>query len=131
MKPRSPKKAERAVQDATEAVIQSGNTVIEEKIWDAHEAALDGQPHQFLADIISGKAEGPYSRRRVVGEMIESDLRVENAVFSGALWLTANALKAYHDAAHSEIDDAGVKRVEVLVFPNTRDKATDASCASG
>jgi hypothetical protein len=63
MKPRSPSKAMRAVSDATEAVIQSGDTVIEEKLWDANEAALDGRPKEYLADIISGKAEGPYKPR--------------------------------------------------------------------
>jgi hypothetical protein len=60
MKPRSPKAAERAVTDATETVIQSGDAVIENNLWDAAEAALDGRPKQYLADIISGKAEGPY-----------------------------------------------------------------------
>jgi hypothetical protein len=60
MKPRSPSKAMRALSDATEAVIQSGNTIIEERLWDAHDAALDGASKDYLADIISGKAEGPY-----------------------------------------------------------------------
>ena len=60
MKPRPPSKAEKALHEATEAVIQSGDTVIEEKLWDAAEAALDGQPKDFLAEIISGKREGPY-----------------------------------------------------------------------
>jgi hypothetical protein len=60
MKPRSPSKAMAAVNDATEQVIQSGDTVIEEKMWDAAEAALDGRPKEYLADIISGKTEGPY-----------------------------------------------------------------------
>jgi hypothetical protein len=60
MKPRSPAKAEKAVHEATEVVIQSGDTVIAEKLWDAAEAAIDGQPKQYFADIISGKAEGPY-----------------------------------------------------------------------
>jgi hypothetical protein len=59
-KPRSPKAAERAVNDATEVVTQSGDTVIEQNLSDASEAALDGRPKQYLADIISGKAEGPY-----------------------------------------------------------------------
>jgi hypothetical protein len=60
MKPRSPKRAERAVHDAAETVIQSRDTVIEENLWDAHDAALDGQSKQYLADIISGKVERPY-----------------------------------------------------------------------
>ena len=59
-KPRTAAAAEHAVADATEAVIKSGDTVIEENFWDAAEAALDGQQKQYLADIISGKAEGPY-----------------------------------------------------------------------
>jgi hypothetical protein len=44
-------------------VIQSGDTVIKRNLWDASEAALDGQPKSYLADIISGKAEGPYKPR--------------------------------------------------------------------
>jgi hypothetical protein len=63
VKPRSPKKAEKAVTEATEAVIQSGDAVMENNLWDAHEAALDGRPKQCLADIISGKREGPYRPR--------------------------------------------------------------------
>ena len=63
MKPRSPRKAQKAVHEATEAVIRSGDTVIEEFLWDACEAALDGQPREYLADIISGKIEGPYRPR--------------------------------------------------------------------
>jgi hypothetical protein len=34
--------------------------VIEERLWDAAEAALEGQPKGFLAEIISGKREGSY-----------------------------------------------------------------------
>jgi hypothetical protein len=60
VKSRTPKQAEKVVEAATEAVIQSGDTVIEDKLWDASEADLDGQPKQYLADIISGKAEGTY-----------------------------------------------------------------------
>ena len=60
MKPRSPSKAMRAVNEAREMVIQSGDTVIENNEWDATEAALDGRPKDFIADIISGKVEGPY-----------------------------------------------------------------------
>lgn len=52
--------AQQRVHDATEAVIQAGDAVIEANLWDAAEAALDGQPKQYLADIISGKAEGTY-----------------------------------------------------------------------
>jgi hypothetical protein len=61
--PRSPRHAETAVKAATEAVIESGDTVIEQNLWDAHEAALDGQPKEYLADIISGKKEGLYKPR--------------------------------------------------------------------
>ncbi len=53
MKPRSPSEASRAVSDAID-------TVIEENLWDAAKAAVDGRPKEYLADIISGKAEGPY-----------------------------------------------------------------------
>lgn len=44
-------------------VVQSGDTVIENNEWDAAEAALDGRPKEYLADIISGKREGPYKPR--------------------------------------------------------------------
>lgn len=52
-----------AVSDATEQVIQNGDIVVEDKLWDASEAALDGQSKDYLADIISGKREGPYVPR--------------------------------------------------------------------
>jgi hypothetical protein len=60
MKPRSPKQAMKAVEEATDQVIESGDTPIANNEWDAAEAALDGRPKDYLADIISGKAEGPY-----------------------------------------------------------------------
>ena len=60
MKPRSPRKAETALNEAREMVIESGDVPIPSNEWDAAEAALDGQPKDFIADIISGKAEGPY-----------------------------------------------------------------------
>jgi hypothetical protein len=60
MRPRSPTKADKAIHEATEAVIQSGDAVVEANLWDAAEAALDGQSKDFLAEIISGKREGPY-----------------------------------------------------------------------
>ncbi len=60
MKQRTPKQAACAVNDAKELVVQSGDTIIEHNEWDAQEAALDGRPRQYLADIISGKVEGPY-----------------------------------------------------------------------
>lgn len=63
MKPRTPRRAQKAVDAAVEQVIESGDTVIENNVWDAHEAALDGQPRQYLADIISGKRERPYTLR--------------------------------------------------------------------
>jgi hypothetical protein len=52
--------AQQRVHDATEAVIQAGDTVIEANLWEAAEAALDGRPKKYIADIISGKKEGPY-----------------------------------------------------------------------
>ena len=61
MKPRSPKQAMKAVEEAKEQVVESGDTPIANNEWDAAEAALDGQPTSYLADIISGKAEGPYT----------------------------------------------------------------------
>jgi hypothetical protein len=63
MKPRPPSKAEKALHEATEAVIQSGDTVIEEKLWDATEAALDGRSVGYISEIIAGKKEGHYQPR--------------------------------------------------------------------
>jgi hypothetical protein len=63
MKPRSPEQAMKAVNEATETIIQSGDAIIENNLWDAAEAALDGRRKQYLADIISGKVEGPYRPR--------------------------------------------------------------------
>ncbi|WP_020469650.1 hypothetical protein [Zavarzinella formosa] len=51
---------------------------------------------------------------------------VENALLRGALFLTANALKEYHDAPHFEIDDDGVPKMEVIVSEMTRGKAAEA-----
>ena len=55
--------AQQRVHDATEAVIQAGDAVIEANLWEAAEAALDGRPKEYLADIISGKTEGTYRPR--------------------------------------------------------------------
>jgi hypothetical protein len=63
MRPRSPSKAEKAVSDATDLVVEQGDIIQQDRLWDAAEAALDGQPKDFLADIISGKREGPYRPR--------------------------------------------------------------------
>jgi hypothetical protein len=60
MKPRSPEAAQRAVDAATDQVVEQGDIIQEEKLWDAAEAALDGRPQQYLADIISRKREGRY-----------------------------------------------------------------------
>jgi hypothetical protein len=60
MKPRSPKSAQKAVDAATNQVVQQGDIIQQDRLWDASEAALDGQPKNYLADIISGKVEGPY-----------------------------------------------------------------------
>lgn len=54
------------------------------------------------------------------------DTEVENVLLRGSLWLTANALKEYHDAPHFEIDDGGVPKLEVIVTDVTRVKAGDA-----
>jgi hypothetical protein len=61
LKQRTAEDAQAAVAEATEAVIQQGDTPIENNLWDANEAALDGCPKDYLADIISGKVEGPYT----------------------------------------------------------------------
>jgi hypothetical protein len=55
---RTPAEAEAAVEAAER--IESGDAVIKNNLWDAHEAAMDGQPKSYLAEIISGKREGPY-----------------------------------------------------------------------
>ena len=60
MTPRDPESAMKEVQAATEAVIEQGGTVHEEALMDATEAALDGQPKDFLMKIINGKTEGRY-----------------------------------------------------------------------
>ena len=52
--------AQHAVDAAIDQVVEQGGVVHEDALFDAAEAALDGRPKQFLADIISGKAEGPY-----------------------------------------------------------------------
>jgi len=59
-KPRTAAQAGKAVQVATEAVIQQGDAVIEDALWDAHEAALDGASPEVLVETISGMREGPY-----------------------------------------------------------------------
>ena len=63
MKNRTPKQAQKAVEDATDQVVEQGDIIQQDKLWDAAEAALDGQPTDYLADIISGKAERPYRPR--------------------------------------------------------------------
>ena len=60
MKPRNPKAAQRAVDAATDQVVEQGDIIQQDKLWDGAEAALDGRPKQYLADIISGKVEGPF-----------------------------------------------------------------------
>ena len=55
-----------------------------------------------------------------------SQLNVENALLRGNLFLTASALKDYHDSPHFEIDDDGVPKMEVIVPESLRQKAADA-----
>ena len=55
-----------------------------------------------------------------------SQLRVENALLRGCLYLAARALKDYHDAPHFEIDDDGTPKWEVIVPEPLRAKAADA-----
>jgi hypothetical protein len=52
--------AEKALAEAQDLVVEQGGIIHEDAKMDAAEAALDGQPKQFLADIISGKTKGPY-----------------------------------------------------------------------
>jgi hypothetical protein len=56
----------------------------------------------------------------------QRELRAENSVLRGALFLTTLALRKYYDAPHFEIDDEGVEKLEVIVLPSTREKAGDA-----
>ncbi len=59
-KQRTPRQAQKAVDAATNLVVERGDIIQQDKLWDAVEAALDGRPKQYLADIIAGKIEGPY-----------------------------------------------------------------------
>ena len=52
----------------------------------------------------------------------QSDLRVENALLRGSLWLAIRALRGYHDAPHFEIADDGVPKMEVIVHQGVREK---------
>ena len=54
------------------------------------------------------------------------DLRVENGLLRAALFLTARALKDYHDAPHFEIDDGGRPMQEVIVPESLRDRTAAA-----
>ena len=52
--------AQKAVDAATNQVVEQGDIIQEAALWDAAEAALDGRPKEYLAEIISGKVEGAY-----------------------------------------------------------------------
>jgi hypothetical protein len=54
------------------------------------------------------------------------DIRVENALLRAALFLTARALKDYHDAPHFEIDKDGRPVQEVIVPESLHDRAASA-----
>ncbi len=54
------------------------------------------------------------------------DLKVENALLRGCLWVTRQRLREYHDAPHFEIDDDGRPMLEVIVPPSLREKAAEA-----
>lgn len=60
MKKRSPAEAMNAVSEAENLVVEQGDTIREDARWEAAEAAMDGRSKQYLAEIISGKREGPY-----------------------------------------------------------------------
>ena len=52
------------------------------------------------------------------------ELRVENALLRAALWLTARALKDYHDAPHRKSEDEdGTPMLQVIVPASLRGKA--------
>lgn len=56
----------------------------------------------------------------------QQDLKVENALLRASLWLTARALKDYHDAPHFEIVDGDRPMLEVIVPELLRAKAAGA-----
>ena len=55
--------AEKALAKAEDLVVEQGGMKVEDAKLDAAEAALDGQPKDYLAKIISGKTTGRTSRR--------------------------------------------------------------------
>jgi hypothetical protein len=50
------------------------------------------------------------------------DLQLENALLRGSLWLTARALKGYHDSKHTTTDDG----LQLTVPESLREKAAEA-----
>lgn len=52
------------------------------------------------------------------------DLKVENAMLRGSLWLATRALKNYHDAPHTKADHPELRQLKVPA--SYREKATDA-----
>lgn len=60
MKPRSPRKAQKVVDQAVDQVVEEGGTVHEDALWDAAEMALDGEPKESIADRIRQNRAMPY-----------------------------------------------------------------------
>jgi hypothetical protein len=54
------------------------------------------------------------------------DLKAENAVLRGTLWMVARALRDYQDAPHVEIDDDGRPMLKLIVSESLREKAKAA-----
>jgi hypothetical protein len=53
-------------------------------------------------------------------------LKVENALLRGSLFLTARVLRDYHDARHTKIDDDGIPMLQVTVHDLVRNRAAAA-----
>ena len=54
------------------------------------------------------------------------DVRVENALLRGELFLTARALKYFLDSPHKKIEVGGESMMEITVPQSLYDKARDA-----
>jgi hypothetical protein len=55
-----------------------------------------------------------------------TDLKVENALLRGLLWMTARRLQDYQQAPAFEIDDDGSPALEVIIPASLREKAAEA-----
>jgi hypothetical protein len=79
-----------------------------------------------LASILSAdEVFGTYRWR--MDDHERRDLQAENALLRGSLYLTARALKDYHDAPHIEIEsEDDIPGMEVIIPASLREKASEA-----